>query len=256
VPQGAVAIQGYYRWLNNNAVDVQAGATVAEGTLVISGDGLANLRADRPNYNSDGSAVGFRQGDSCGSFKELPASPPPASLGTPLIDPYFPLGFTCVFAWSKTPANSDAVLYNEWDISTAQVYSTTAGSSEAGDPLLYYDPSEIMLDLKWLPDGSGFVFSLTENGQSRSNLWEYTAVDKGLHQITFFTDEIAGHFSLSPDGQHLVFERAADLESAVSLWIVDRDGGNLHQLVADGARPAWGQPLQLDQHLFIPLAMR
>jgi Tol biopolymer transport system component len=100
------------------------------------------------------------------------------------------------------------------------------------------------LDLRWLPDGSGFVIALAEWREGRwaaSNLYEFSLADRQLRQITAFTDELAGAFSIAPDGQWIVFERAPDFEQMTDLWLVRRDGSELRLLAESGARPAWSR---------------
>ena len=48
--------------------------------------------------------------------------------------------------------------------------------------------------------------------------------------------------TVSPDGQHIVFERTTDpvFDPTSSLWIMNRDGTGLHMLIDDAGRPAWG----------------
>jgi len=70
-------------------------------------------------------------------------------------------------------------------------------------------------------------------------MYEYTFASGQLTQITQFSNEFAGHFSISPDGQTIVFERAASTEALTNLWIMNRDGSNMRLLARNAARPAW-----------------
>jgi Tol biopolymer transport system component len=52
--------------------------------------------------------------------------------------------------------------------------------------------------------------------------------------------------SVSPDGQSIAFERAAEVDTFGSLtdpevWIVGRDGSGLRLLVEDAMAPAWSR---------------
>src|SRR5581483_7943903 len=94
-----------------------------------------------------------------------------------------------------------------------------------------------VIDLKWLPDGSGFLVAVPSG--AASNIYEYDFASRRLTQITHFSNEVAGHFSIAPDGQTIVFERAADMNSPADLWLIGRDGSNLCLLARGAVRPAW-----------------
>ena len=53
--------------------------------------------------------------------------------------------------------------------------------------------------------------------------------------------------TVSPDGQYIVFERTTDpvFDPTSSLWIMNRDGTDLHMLIDDAGRPAWGPTPQI-----------
>lgn len=232
--QGVVAINGNYRWFNSAAADVQPNQTVNAGSLLISGEGLP-YGVGRPTWRSDGTKVGF-EGN---GFAYVVAQPADGDLGTPLIKPNFVLGYPSLMDWSPAPAKANQILYQEWDIDAGHIYLTTEDSTETGDLLYTYDAGEKLLDLKWLPDGSGFVFALTENSQTASNLWKYDFATQQVTELTHFTNEIAGAVSIAPDGQTIVFEHAPDFSTKTDLWVVQSDGSNSHLFVKDAARPAW-----------------
>jgi hypothetical protein len=241
--QGLVGIVGTRRWYGS-AVDVLAGTTVhAVGTLIITGDGTPR-RADRPVWRSDGNTIGFMVGESCGEFRKLPTSPALNTDGETVLQPASFLGFLCLVDWGPTEALADQLLYNEWDYSVRGIYRKAEGSNTAGELLLAYDALHMPFDLHWLPDGSGFLISIAEWYEGRwasSNLYEYNFVTKQLHQITNFDDELAGNFSIAPDGQSIAFERAPDTEQRADLWLVRRDGSELRMLARHAARPAWSR---------------
>ena len=80
-----------------------------------------------------------------------------------------------------------------------------------------------------------------------SDIFEYNFATQEITQLTpTLNDESeyggARGLSISPDGQQIVFERAVYLYDAPSsLWIMNRDGSDLHKLLDDAGRPAWGQ---------------
>jgi hypothetical protein len=237
--QGVIAINGWYRWFGGAAADVQSGKTVSAGSLIVSGQGLV-YKADRPTWRGDGTKIGFVFGQG-GTFEQVPASPPDGALGTTLLDPDFPLGFKTFMEWAPLPSIANQVIYGEWDIDGGHIYRSTEASSQVGDLLVTYDAGEQLLDLKWLPDGSGFLFSLTGDIQSNSNIYEYMFATQATTAITHFTNEFAGHLSIAADSQSIVFERAATVDTPTDLWTMRRDGSGLQLLVANAARPAWSQ---------------
>jgi Tol biopolymer transport system component len=62
-----------------------------------------------------------------------------------------------------------------------------------------------------------------------------------VRQITSLSDGFANYFTVSPDGQWIVFERskAQFREGSLELWLVRRDGTQPRRLVSDGQLPAW-----------------
>jgi hypothetical protein len=241
IVQGIVGIIGPLRWYGA-AVDVEAGASAhATGRLAITGSGTPR-RADQPVWRADGAAIGFMLGESCGEFRRLPADPPINNGGETVLQAASFLGFLCLVDWGPTAALAEQLLYNEWDPGVRGIYRKAEGA--AGELLLTYDVFHMPLDLRWLPDGSGFVIALAEWQEGRwasSNLYEFSLASRELRQITSFADELAGDFSIAPDGQWIVFERAPDTEQMTDLWLVRRDGSELRLLAEDAARPAWSR---------------
>ena len=62
--------------------------------------------------------------------------------------------------------------------------------------------------------------------------------------------------------RQIVFERAVyPFDTSSSLWIVNRDGSNMHKLVDDAGRPAWSPvaipaPVVYDRFVFLPLVRK
>jgi Tol biopolymer transport system component len=96
--------------------------------------------------------------------------------------------------------------------------------------------------VRWLPDGSGIVFSKVDMATESSNLYRY---DFGTRRTTTLTklDDFAHAFSVSPDGRWVVFERTRTRrdDKTADLWLVGTDGTGLRLLVKDGYHPAWGK---------------
>jgi TolB protein len=118
----------------------------------------------------------------------------------------------------------------------------TEGSGDGGAPLVTYPDYVQILDLRWLPDGSGFLFAAARYDDvldESSNLYEYTFATSEVHKITALVKEYVRGFSVSPDGSQVVFERTAELSGPSDLWLVQRDGSGLRLLVENGSSPAW-----------------
>ncbi|MEE9339464.1 MAG: hypothetical protein V3U87_15425 [Methylococcaceae bacterium] len=115
-----------------------------------------------------------------------------------------------------------------------------------------------ILDVAWLPDGSGFIFTQYEHDVTARNnegvLYRFTFSDKKTTPLVRLPGEIIGKLAISPDNSSIIFERAKSLTSGLnvvkygpsaqcpcSLWIIKGDGSGLHQLVANGRAPAWGK---------------
>jgi hypothetical protein len=259
VVQQVVGMTGSGRWYGA-AADVQPGQTVHAGMLVVSGTS-APLRADNPTWRSDGQTIGFMLGESCGEFRSLPVRPPINAPGETRLTAHSFLGYLCLVEWGPTPAMANKLLYNEWDLTTRGVYLTTEDSDQPGELLVTYGLNWLN-DLEWLPDGSGFLFSVAEFSETqyvRSNIHEYIFATQQVRQITHFEDEFAFSFSISPDGQQIAFERSATLEGLVDLWLVRRDGSDMRLLANRAARPAWSRrapQLAPSYRVYIPSAMR
>ncbi len=114
------------------------------------------------------------------------------------------------------------------------------------------------LDITWLPDSSGFVFSQYQSSISTSDppeggvLYRYDFATGQASEIIRIPDEAIGKLSIAPDGDTIVFERGPRLDDALDrfrwgsrvlcpcqLWTVDHTGSNLAMLLADGRAPAW-----------------
>jgi Tol biopolymer transport system component len=65
-------------------------------------------------------------------------------------------------------------------------------------------------------------------------------------QVTQIQNEFTGAFSISPDGEWIVFERSKTLDQdrEIDLWIVRKDGKNARLLVRNGFSPSWKSSTQ------------
>ncbi len=74
-----------------------------------------------------------------------------------------------------------------------------------------------------------------------SPIFEYSFATRQVTPLTRFTDEIAGGFGISPDGQYVVFERGAELGADVpyDVWIMRRNGTEMRRLVQNDYLSTW-----------------
>ena len=125
----------------------------------------------------------------------------------------------------------------------SSVFRITEGGKPPGEKLAQYSNIEyqLLFDLHWLPDGSGFVFSNQTLMRDSANLFRYDFATRKTTQITRLQNEFTGSFSIAPDGQSIVFERAKSLDEDrdTDLWIVSMKGGNPRLLVNNAFSPSW-----------------
>ena len=229
------------------AVDVQAGGTVTTGPMSITPPTVF-WEAFAPTWHSDGSRLGYVF--NFNSLLQLPASPQPLEFGSLLLAEGAAVPNVILrLAWGPTLQTANRLLHQGgvFGASTG-IYLTTEGSATT-EELLSFAATESVFGLAWLPDGSGFVYSVTE-GDSFStprsaNLFVYTLATRQATRITNFSGEFAGMLSVSPNAQQVVFERASALDDLgieltnPDLWVVGRDGNGLRLLVANARAPGW-----------------
>ena len=156
--QAVVAIWGNYRWFTPG-VDVRTGTTVKAPAFSITGDGIEYFGAFRPVWRQDGSRVSYRNGNCL--LNSVPFTP---TAGEYVYNPLFagkaPLG-TCTWDWGPTPSTANELLYTENASGDSAVFRITEGKPHPGEKLTSFSNIEyqLLFDLRWLPDASGFLFS-------------------------------------------------------------------------------------------------
>jgi hypothetical protein len=263
--QPVVAINGEYRWFGAAAADVQPGQTVHAGNLNVSGQGNWHfgVNENQLSWRSDGSYIAFLFGPGC-QMRQAAASPPPGVADEPLLQPDI-LGWPCAMDWAPLPSLANQVLFAETDPfnNKGNIYRMTQGSTDPGEPLITFDLPNLVLDIEWLPDGSGFLFSFADGAITVSNIYAYNFATQEITPLTDFSGELAAAMSISPDGQHVVFERAPTAAGPIDLWMMNVDGTDLHLLVSDASRPSWSStdpqlppPTPPPQFSYIPVNLR
>ncbi len=247
--QPGIVIHGIQRWWDAAAAaDVRAGASVDAGRIAISANPIALFGADGPFWRADGSRVGFFFGPTC-LLQQVPADPAPGPSFEPLVDPAA-FGSICGVDWGPTPELADQLLLvdatSEYvESGRTLIYRTTEGSGERASPVAVFDEYVRVTDIRWLPDGSGFVVARQDALVDEDiNLYEFDFASGSLRKLTDFTGEFVRRFSIAPDGSAIAFERVQgsvdELATAPSdIWIMDLDGSDPRLLVQNAAFPAW-----------------
>ena len=239
--QAVVAMYGQYRWFIPG-LDVRAGQTVKAPPFGITGDGIELFGAFRPVWRSDGSRVSYRSGLCL--INSVPARPTPGEYNfEPLFKGDQPSG-ACTWDWGPTPALANQLIYTENSAGGgSSVYRIAEGGTHPGTKLHTFSDLDYQLlhDLRWLPDGSGFLYSQTNLMQDASNIFRYDFATRRATPVTNLEGEFARRFDLSPDGGWIVFERAKVLDDYkdVDLWVVRTDGTGARLLVRRGLAPSW-----------------
>lgn len=265
-PQVATMIVGENREISfATAIDVLAGQSVTAGTMdVYVPSGFWEVRA--PTWRSDGSKVGYVL--NFASLRQISPTPTPLDFGEELqTDESAMPDFANLLDWGPATRPNDLLYVGNAVFDSEGVYLVEAGAATAGEKLVSYEVYEDIRGLAWLPDGSGFIYSVEESEffeSVRANLFSYTFATRQVKRLTNFEDEFAGILSVSPDGQRIVFERStAEEDGETDLWIINRDGTGLELLVANGRAPAWSPqdtqtppPSDLQNFAYVPALLR
>lgn len=250
--QQPIAINGHYRWFDPALlVDVKAGQTVqAPARLVLrpQGNVYANMGATYPVWHRGGAKVGFIFYE--GILSQIAANPPLAGSDTPILLPGAGV-IANSLAWSPV---AEHIVYS--DLNHLSV--VLPGAADGGTPLIDKSAAELVLGLDWLPDGSGFIFAITDSLSQNSNLYEYSFAENSLTPITDFADDYAGALSVSPNGLEIVFEYVSAIGDPSELWIIERDGTGLRSLETLGESPDWqpGTGIEYTDWAYLPFLKR
>jgi hypothetical protein len=247
--QPVVAIYGQIRWVMPG-LDVQAGNNTKAPDFAISGNGYEYYGAFKPVWKSDGTQISYRDGNCV--VKTISSRPGIGVQFNPLFGEKGPSG-SCYWDWGTTPALANQVLHQvSGDEETAGFYVRQEGETTKPPVPLYLTP-EAAYDLKWLPDGSGFLYSKNYYRQSDykrvANIFRYDIASKKHSQVTDLNDGYARQFSVSPSGKWIVYEKCQIDEekpetlnfTKCDLWIISTNGTGDRLLVKNGTCPAWSR---------------
>jgi Tol biopolymer transport system component len=246
------------------AVDVQASVVVTAGSMPVTPPQNMGQEPRSPTWSRDGATLGYAYGYA--SLYGISANPDPVDFGARLINPTTGPNIVEYMAYGPVTSRAQQILYQGYDAAGSDgIYLVTEGSTEAGE-LLVSSEMGLFQGLAWLPDGSGFVYSVEVYDEelyeiTRANLFEYSFATRQSRPITSFDGAFAGQMSVSPDGREIVFERSASRESdaATDLWVIGRAGGEPRLLVRNAASPAWSPgalPPPLLPRAHLPLLRR
>ena len=239
--QAIVAVYGGTRWFIPG-VDVKAGKIVKAPDFGISGNGLELYGAFRPSWKSDGSRISYRNGvcivSSITSRGSVGHTYDPIFKGENSPAP-------CAYDWGPTPDTADHLIYSVMTDEEITFYRLNGSTGrQPGDKLLTISKEKFQYinDLRWLPDGSGFLFTGSDLAYSFANVMRYDLATRQMTQVTNLEESFAKGFTISPDGKWIVFERTKGfVDDEADLWIVGIDGKGQRLLVKNANNPAWGR---------------
>jgi hypothetical protein len=245
ISQPGVVINGVQRWWDAAAAaDVRPGVTVDGGRIAISANPIEYFGADSPFWRADGAQIGFFFGPTC-LLQQAPVDPPPGPSFEPLVDPAV-FGPICAADWGPSGELLLVDSTSEYvESGRTLVYRVAARSRQKSDPVAVFDDYVRVTDIRWLPDGSGFVVARQDALLDEDiNLYEFTFGTGELQKLTDLNGEFARRFSIAPNGRSIVFERVkggvAELATLPSdLWVMDRENSDPRLLVRNAAFPAW-----------------
>ncbi len=219
-------------------------------TMMLSGRGFEMMGAYRPVWSRDGKQIAYRFGESAGVWLVSGQGEPGAGIGVQMGGEQ--LTQVAAFDWRTPGVRGGSILFAHGFVIDGEQDNSIYLTDEQGrNPLrvVHYDDSnEHIQQIRWLPDGSGFVFLRMEPmtfGEG-ANLCRFDGTTGREIQLTHFTREAVRDFAISPDGRWIVYERGQEIynpwdKTRPALWIIGIDGRNEHLLVESGEMPAWGR---------------
>lgn len=257
--QFAVAIDGNYRWIGDEAAQLSPGGTGTARVDIYAYGGQEYLGARSPVWRSDGQELDDDLGQGCVG-EAWPESAPPGTTTTPLVN--FSQGMCSMDRGPTTPSKNDILYWDNFDFSQGgdgTIDQTTEGAT-SGTMILDTGYSSYVYDLKYLPDDSGFLFSKKPVAIDEfSNLYRYDFSTQKVTQLTSFTNAFVNHFTISPDGQFVVFEHTTQDpisgDVPTDLWMMSVSGANAGLFVANAQFPAWSRgavPIR-NKKVFLPV---
>lgn len=227
----------------STAIDVQAGDTHTTAEQGVWAHGSPGWEARSPSWHAAGSRIGYVYGFD--TIYDQDPFPERLSLGDELLATDDMPNTVWHVNWNPASEWQSELLYVGWSGGSSSIRRVDEGSTTPGDVVVDLPSYEQVMGLAWLPDGSGFVYSVSQDFGAAANLWWYSLETDAVTQITDFSEEFAGELSVSPDGEEIVFERASEVPAAdrgvidPDLWVIGLDGSDLRLLRENAAHPDW-----------------
>jgi Tol biopolymer transport system component len=149
---------------------------------------------------------------------------------------------SCLWDWGPTNALANKILYTD-NAEVSGIYMMNEGGKHPGQLMTTFSTIEYQLldDLHWLPDGSGFLYSTVDLFWETSNIFRYDINSKKTTQVTQLEKEFARTFTISPDGQWIIYERAKehDPNTGADLWLQKINGSPGKLFIRNARNPSW-----------------
>ena len=264
--QSAVAIYGDARSFYPDAkVDVQPGQTVETGVLVIS-TGFEHYGFQWPSYRLDGTKIAsiFNKSE---LYQVDSENRVPGVLGS-ILPVTMPVS-SDFLTWGPTATRADQFLYEGWqDSDTIFLGNASTGSSQL---IMTIDPLRIgksLLGLAWLPDGSGFLYSVSEmvNYVDKADLFVYSFATKQSTRLTNLSYGFIRRITVSPDAQMIAFEYQEygywyEENPVTDLYVIDLNEAQAYLLAENSRAPAWSptdlpELIENDNFIFLPAVLK
>lgn len=244
VSQPVVAMNGQYRWAIPG-IRVQAGQTVKAPPLVLIGKGLRHFGAFQPVWRPDGEQIGYILSSGAGIWSV-------SAQGKPGFGPDKPVGETNksgagAFDWGPSDAAGGAILHiGSRATRDNNVYQVGVDGGVRKKRSGFEAEVDHMIGVRWLPDGTGFLYARTDNRMDSANLYRHDFATGSEKKITNYKNQFVREFRLSPDGGWVVYELAPLQYDSIfakdkkpDIWIMRVDGSGQRLLVKNGYAPSW-----------------
>ena len=221
-------------WLHSTGVDVQVGQTVTVTTpLNITASGGGNFTALKPKWRHDSSQIAYLL---AGNIPQvIDANPPFLNVGGDV----FQSGTFFLSTWDWSPVNDDFLVNDAFGSGIYKTQGTTGNTT-----LLVPGDTASIYGVEWMPDASGFVYSMSGGFQTYANLFHYRISDGQITQLTHFTTSdqiVADDPTVSPDGQWIAYTKIINGNPIqTEIWVLKIDGSQTWRLATDAVFPAWG----------------
>jgi TolB protein len=247
--QPVMAAFGGKRW-PGPPLRLVAGQT-NKASMTLTGTGFEMMGAYRPVWTRDGKRVAYRFGQAAGIWCVPGEGQPGAGIGVQIGGKGKELAQVASFDWGPPDARGGSLLYARGFDADGEpdnsVYQTDEHGHQHVRVLHYEDPGKGIQQVRWLPDGSGFIVVRMEPltfGEA-ANLCRFDFATRRETQLTRFENEAVRDFAISPDGHWIVYERGQAVynpwdKTRPALWLMRTDGRDDHLLVESGEMPAWG----------------